>query len=179
MEFLDVGIRAQVASDGRGLDELLVVALAHRTDTEEEVVEVGRGDHHSVDAEAYARTFCLDVVVDIGGAEERVVEDLQAVVLVEHLAPLLAHLCGVGLGEDETDVVDEVVDVVASDAVVLLHALHDVVVHLVAHLLVRGLGEDGDEEEHQEDGAEDEELAEAAVKEHLSYALVGSVTLVV
>ncbi len=151
MELLDVGVRAQVASDGCGLDELLVVVLAHRADTEKEVVEVGRGDHHPVDAEAYARTFCLDIVVDISGAEERVVEDFQTVVLVEHLAPLLTYLCGVGLGEDEADVVDEIVDLVASDTVVLFHALHDVVVHLVAHLLVSGFGENGDDEEHQED----------------------------
>ena len=109
----------------------------------------------------------------------RVVEDFQTVVLVEHLAPLLTYLCGVGLGEDEADVVDEIVDLVASDTVVLFHALHDVVVHLVAHLLVSGFGENGDDEEHQEDGAEDDKFAEAAVKEHLSYALVSFVTLVV
>ena len=168
VELLNVGVRAQVTLDDGGVDEPLVVALTHGTDAQEEVVEVGRGDDQAVESETYAGAFGLDIVVDIGGAEEGVVVDLQAVEFVECLSPFLAHLRGVGGGEDEADVVDEVVDLVATDTVVHFHALHDVVVHLVAHLLVGRLGEEGDDQQHNNDGCEDDELAEAAVKEHLT-----------
>ena len=163
MELLDIRVRTKVAFDDRCVDQLLVVALTHGTDAQEEVVEVGGGDDESVESETDACALCLDIVVDVGGAEERVVEDLQTVVLVECLSPFLADLGGVGRGEDEADVVYEVIDLVTTDTVVHLHTLHDVVVHLIPHLLVCWLGEEGDDQQHHDNRCKDEKLAEATV----------------
>ena len=112
MELLDVGVRSKVGIDDSGVDELLVITLTHGTDAEEEVVEVGCGDDCAEESETNTCALCLNVVVDIGGTEESVVVDLQTVVLIEHFAPFFANLRRVGCGEDEADVVYEVVNLV-------------------------------------------------------------------
>ena len=132
--FLVAGI---VADDG------LVVVLAHGALTEYEVVEVDGGDDDAEEADAATLALDVETVVDVHGGEQSVVVVLHMVVLVELL--LYLHLPGsgdgVGRGEDEAGVDDGLVNPVAmAEAVALLNPLAYVVVHLLAHGLLRGIG---------------------------------------
>jgi hypothetical protein len=69
--------------------------------------------------------------------------------------------------------VDIVVDLVSTNAIVHLHALHDGIVHLYAHFLIGRCGEIGDDEDDSENDSENERLAKATVHKSLRYCLVG------
>ena len=116
------------------------------TCAQQEVVEIDCRHTDTEGTDTHANTLGTDVIIDIGGGEECVAVDFQTIVLVKGLAPFLSHLGGVGCGEDKANVVDIVVDLVTTDAVVHLHALHDGIVHLCTHLLIGGGSEIGDDE---------------------------------
>ena len=154
------GIAAEVvaAADDGAAYRLLVVALVHGTNLEQEVVEVDGGDDYAKDANAYTDAVRIEVVVQQRGGIECVAVIVHLIIFVEVLVYFLVG-DGVGFCEDVADVADGIVKPVLLDAVISFDALAYVVGHFGHHRLLVGDGEVCNDEQGADDAAQDDEFA--------------------
>ena len=107
---------------------------------------------------------------EAGGGIERVFVGLHPVVLMKLLHQLMSYE-RVGIREDIADIVDGIVDPVASDAVVGGQTLTHIVEHLLVHLFCRWTTDGGDKQDGDQETEKDDEPAQTTMVEHLSYGL--------
>ena len=121
------GVRSKVGFDNRAADDTVLVILLHGSYVEQQVLVENGGVNYAEHSDTYAYTLRMDVVEDVGCAEEGVVVDLQTVVLLQRLEQILVDLGGVGTTEHTVHVVHLVIDLIALNAVVVLDTLQNVV----------------------------------------------------
>ena len=66
-----------------------------------------------------------------------------------------------------------VVDLVAADTVVHLHALHNVIIHLRSHLFLCRSGEVGNDQQYKNNSHKNQQLSKAAVQKSVAYGTAG------
>ena len=134
-----------------------LILLEHGAFAKEEIVEVDNGNHQPEEANGTTLALDVEAVVYVHGGEKRVVVVGQGVELVEHFEVFGMGEHGVCRGEHIACVLHESLRPVAGDAVALLDALLDVVVHLCTHTLFVGTGEEGHDGQYcQDDKCNDE-----------------------